>query len=58
VTKAYGSLTSYPQFKLFNIARRDTLIIDPQGRIAKRYDNVDPSGHSAMVLAELKKLQR
>jgi len=58
VTKAYGSLTSYPQFKLFNIARRDTFIIDPQGRIAKRYDNVDPSGHSAMVLAELKKLQR
>jgi peroxiredoxin Q/BCP len=58
VTKAYGSLTSYPQFKLFNIARRDTFIIDPEGRIAKRYDNVDPKGHSAMVLAELKKLQR
>lgn len=57
-TKAYGSLTSYPQFKLFNISRRDTFIIDPQGRIAKRFDNVDPEGHSKMVLAELAALQK
>ena len=57
-TKAYGSLTSYPQFKLFNIARRDTFIIDPEGRIAKRFDNVDPNGHSKMVLAELAALQK
>jgi len=58
VTKAYGSLTSYPQFKLFDIARRDTFIIDPQGRIARRFDNVNPKGHSEMVLAELAKLQK
>jgi peroxiredoxin Q/BCP len=58
VTKAYGSLTSYPQFKLFDIARRDTFIIDPQGRIARRFDNVNPKGHSDMVLAELAKLQK
>ena len=57
-TKAYGSLTSYPQFKLFNISRRDTFIIDPQGRIAKRFDNVNPTGHSQMVLAELAALQK
>lgn len=57
-TKAYGSLTSYPQFKLFNIARRDTFIIDPQGRIAKRFDNVDADGHAKMVLAELAALQK
>jgi len=57
-TKAYGSLTSYPQFKLFNISRRDTFIIDPQGRIAKRFDNVDPNGHSKKVLAELAALQQ
>lgn len=57
-TKAYGSLTSYPQFKLFNISRRDTFIIDPQGRIAKRFDNVNPAGHSQMVLAELAALQK
>jgi len=57
-TKAYGSLTSYPQFKMFNIARRDTFIIDPEGRVAKRFDNVNPNGHSKMVLAELAVLQK
>lgn len=57
-TKAYGSLTSYPQFKLFNISRRDTFIIDPEGRVAKRFDNVNPNGHSKMVLAELATLQK
>ncbi len=57
-TKAYGSLTSYPQFKLFNIARRDTFIIDPEGRTAKRFDNVNPNGHSKMVLTELAVLQK
>ena len=57
-TKAYGALTSYPQYKLFNISRRDTFIIDPQGRIARRYENVNAEGHSKMVLAELAKLQK
>lgn len=57
VSKAYGALTSYPQFKLFNISRRDTFIIDPQGRIAKHYRDVKPEGHSQMVLAELNRLQ-
>ncbi|MBM4214314.1 MAG: peroxiredoxin [Gammaproteobacteria bacterium] len=57
-TKTYGSLTSYPQFKLFNIARRDTFIIDPEGRVAKRFDDVNPNGHSKMVLAELAALQK
>ena len=43
---------------LFRSARRDTFIIDPQGRIARRFDNVNPKGHSEMVLAELAKLQK
>jgi peroxiredoxin Q/BCP len=58
VTKAYGALTSYPQFNLYNIARRDTYIIDPQGRVARRYENVKADGHSKMVLAELAALQQ
>ena len=57
-TKAYGALTSYPQFKLFDIARRDTFIIDPQGRVAARYENVKAEGHSKMVLDELARLQK
>ena len=58
VSKAYGALTSYPQYKLYNISRRDTYIIDPQGRIARRYENVKAEGHSKMVLAELAALQK
>jgi peroxiredoxin Q/BCP len=57
-TKAYGALTSYPQYKLYNISRRDTFIIDPQGRVARRYENVNAEGHSKMVLAELARLQK
>ena len=58
VSKAYGTLTSYPQYNLYNISRRDTYIIDPQGRIARRYENVKAEGHSKMVLAELAALQK
>jgi peroxiredoxin Q/BCP len=38
------------------LARRDTFIIDPQGKVARHYMKVDPKGHSEMVLAELKSL--
>ncbi len=38
------------------MARRDTFIIDPQGRIAKHYQDVKPAGHSEIVLADLKQL--
>ncbi len=51
---AYGTLTKYAVYGEF--ARRDTFIIDPEGRVAKHYMKVDPKGHSEIVLAELKKL--
>jgi thioredoxin-dependent peroxiredoxin len=54
-TKTYGVLRSV--LGLMEIARRETFIIDPQGRIAKHYSSVDPKGHSQMVLADLKALQ-
>lgn len=54
-TRRYGVLTK--MMGLFEFARRDTFIIDPQGRIAKHFPKVDPDGHSAMVLAELKSLR-
>ncbi len=54
-TRRYGVLTK--MMGLFEFARRDTFIIDPQGRIAKHFPKVDPDGHSAMVLAELKTLR-
>jgi peroxiredoxin Q/BCP len=54
-TKAYGVLTR--MLGIMEIARRDTFIIDPQGRIARHWEKVDAKGHSQLVLAELKKLQ-
>jgi peroxiredoxin Q/BCP len=54
VTKLYGVLTKY--LGVIELARRDTFIIDPQGRVAKHYVKVDPDGHSQAVIADLKGL--
>lgn len=54
VTTAYGTLTKY--LGVVELARRDTFIIDPQGRVAKHYVKVDPKGHSEMVLTDLRQL--
>ena len=51
---AYGTLTRY--LGITELARRDTFIIDPQGRVAKHFVKVDPKGHSELVLAALKQL--
>ena len=51
---AYGTLTKY--LGITELARRDTFIIDPQGRVAKHYMKVDPKGHSELVLTDLKQL--
>jgi len=55
VSKAYGSLTNLGVVKL---AARHTFLIDPDGKIAKAYINVDPLKHSAEVLAELDALEK
>jgi peroxiredoxin Q/BCP len=54
VTTAYGTLKEY--VGIAKLARRDTFIIDPQGNIAKHYQDVKPAGHSEIVLADLKQL--
>lgn len=55
VAKSYGVLTA----KLgVNYARRETFLIDPQGRIAKRYVDVDPKENSKQVLADLAALKQ
>jgi peroxiredoxin Q/BCP len=51
---AYGTLTKY--LGITELARRDTFIIDPQGRVAKHYVKVDPKGHSERVLTDLRQL--
>jgi peroxiredoxin Q/BCP len=47
---AYGVLTERGGFRY---SRRDTFVIDPNGRIARHYPNVDPKENVAQVLADL-----
>jgi len=55
VAKQYGSLLNMIVFK---IAKRHSFIIDPQGKIAKIYRNVNPKSHVAEVLKDLDLLQK
>ena len=55
VTAAYGALKNLGVVKF---AARHTFIIDPQGKIARAYTNVDPARHSDEVLATLDELQK
>ena len=50
----YGSLRNLLVFK---IAKRHSFIIDPQGKIAKVYRNVNPKSHVAEILKDLEQLQ-
>ncbi len=50
-SKAYGVLRDY---KLIKIASRQTFLIDPEGNIAKHYDDVDPDEHTNEVLTDIK----
>lgn len=52
---AYGALRTLGPIRM---ARRHTFLIDPQGRIAARFLNVDPERNSEQVLAALADLQK
>lgn len=53
VADAYGVKTK--RFGM-TMAKRQTFIISPEGKLAKHYENVNPSAHSAEVLADLEDL--
>jgi peroxiredoxin Q/BCP len=55
VSARYGSAMEYNGAKL---AARNTFLVDPQGKIAKVFTGVKPSGHSDEVLAALANLQK
>ncbi len=55
VVAEYGSLGNYGIMK---IAKRNTFLIDPKGRIVKVWTGVDPAHHSEEVLAELGSLEK
>ena len=54
VSEAYDSLNNFMSFKS---AKRNTFIINPDGKVAKIYLSVKPSTHSQMVLNDLNQLQ-
>ena len=49
--RAYGVLRDY---KLMKLASRQSFLINPEGKIAKHYADVDPDTHTAEVLADIK----
>lgn len=53
VATQYGSFTSFGPLRF---ARRHTFIIDPQGRIARIYRDVNPKTHSDEIINELQGL--
>ena len=55
VAARYGSLIN---LGLLKFARRNTFLIDPEGRIARVYLNVQPAQNAADVIANLKELDR
>ena len=55
VVTEYGSLGSFGPMQ---IAKRNTFLIDPHGKIVKVWTKVDPSGHSDEVLAALADFQK
>ena len=50
IIEAYGA-------KGFPLSKRITYIINPEGVIVKTYPNVDPAGHAAQILADIKILK-
>jgi peroxiredoxin Q/BCP len=55
VSTAYGSLTN---LGLVQFAARHTFIINPDGKIAKVFTEVNPNKHSEEVLSALTELQK
>jgi peroxiredoxin Q/BCP len=55
VSTQYGSVMEYEGAKL---SARNTFIIAPDGKIAKVFTKVNPTGHSAQVLAALNELSK
>ncbi|HEY0939489.1 MAG TPA: peroxiredoxin [Steroidobacter sp.] len=56
VAKEYGVLKRF--LGTIELARRDTFLIDPSGKIVRHYEDVDPKGHSQVVLKDIKELQK
>lgn len=55
VARAYGVYDSGTHDgEAYEIAERATVLIEPDGTIAERYDDVDPEGHATDVLEDIR----
>lgn len=55
--QAYGVLAEKSMFgKTFLGIKRSSFLIDPEGKIAKIYQNVKPAEHAVQVLVDIKEL--
>ena len=52
---AYGVLRDW---KVTKIASRESFLVNPEGIIAKHYEDVDPDNHTQEVLADLEALMK
>jgi peroxiredoxin Q/BCP len=55
VVKQYGSLGNFMGVKM---AKRNTFLIDPKGKIVKEWIGVDPSHHSTEVLDAINSMKK
>ena len=55
VVAEYGSMANYMGMKM---AKRNTFLINPEGKIVKVWTGVDPNHHSEEVLAALQSMQK
>lgn len=59
VIEAYGAMKTKSMFgKTFLGISRKTVVIDPNGNIAKVYENVEPSKHAAEILKDIQALSK
>ncbi|WP_019010242.1 peroxiredoxin [Deinococcus aquatilis] len=55
VSRLFGVLDDLLPGEEVQMARRETFLIDPQGRIAQHWNGVDPATDAATVLEEVKR---
>lgn len=55
VSRSFGVLDDLLPGEDVQMARRETFLIDPQGRIAQHWSEVDPATDAAIVLDEVKR---
>nr|WP_256565999.1 hypothetical protein [Deinococcus sp. QL22] len=54
MSRRFGVLDDLVPGEEVQVARRETFLIDPQGRIAQHWQGVDPATDAALVLEEVK----